>query len=98
MIAHHAYLVCNRALSDSYQETQMTASRFTHPFDARSVLLFATIAVGSAMAQAQPARNNAAQQSMGTSASNHRVAQAERTLSPTDPRRHLARQPAKKNL
>ncbi|MFG5776547.1 hypothetical protein ACFIQF_05680 [Comamonas sp. J-3] len=75
----------------------MSASRFTHPFDARSVLLFASIAVGSALAQAQPAPGNAAQSSAGASSS-HRAVPAERTISPADPRRHLARQPAKKNL
>ena len=31
----------------------MTATFFTHPFDARSVMLFASIAFTSAMAQAQ---------------------------------------------
>ena len=40
-------------MSESYKEVQVPAKFFTHPFDARSVMLFASIAFTSAMAQAQ---------------------------------------------
>ncbi|WP_377779529.1 hypothetical protein [Comamonas odontotermitis] len=75
----------------------MPAKFFTHPFDARSVMLFASIAVTSAMAHAQPATGSAAQR-LTQGASAHRIVQAERNLSASDPRRHHARQPVKKNM
>lgn len=75
----------------------MPAKFFTHPFDARSVMLFASIAVTSAMAHAQPATGSAAQR-LAPGAGAHRIVQAERNLSASDPRRHQARQPVKKNM
>ncbi len=83
-------------MSDSPKDTQMTAKFFTHPFDARSVMLFASIALGSAMAQAAPAAHSASARSATTQTS--RVLQAERNLLPGDPRRHQQRQPVKKNV
>ena len=69
---------------------------FTHPFDARSVMLFASIAVTSAMSHAQPASSSATQR-MGNGASS-RIVQVERNLNTSDPRRHQVRQPVKKGL
>lgn len=84
-------------MSESYKEVQMPAKFFTHPFDARSVMLFASIAVTSAMAHAQPATGSAAQR-LTQGASAHRIVQTERNLSASDPRRHQVRQPVKKNM
>ena len=75
-----------------------TPQRRTLPsFDARSVMLFASIAVTSAMAHAQPASGSTAQR-IAQGAGAHRIVQAERNLSASDPRRHQARQPVKKNM
>ena len=84
-------------MSESYKEVQMPAKFFTHPFDARSVMLFASIAVTSAMAHAQPVTGSAAQR-LAQGASAHRIVQAERNLSASAPRRHQVRQPVKKNM
>ena len=83
-------------MSESHKETQMTAKFFTHPFDARSVMLFASIAVTSAMSHAQPASSSATQR-MGNGASS-RIVQVDRHLNTSDPRRHQVRQPVKKGL
>ena len=96
MIAIYEHLVCNSPMSESHKEVQMTAKFFTHPFDARSVMLFASIAVTSAMAHAQPLPN--ASQRAANGANNQRVTQVDRHLNPGDPRRHLVRQPVKKNM
>ena len=74
----------------------MTAHFFTHPFDTRSVMLFASIALGSALAQAAPATNPTATKTATTQTA--RVLPAERNLQPGDPRRHQQRPPVKKNM
>ncbi|WP_377014957.1 hypothetical protein [Comamonas sp. JC664] len=56
----------------------MSGKFFAHPFDARSVMLFASIAVTSAMAHAQPL--NSSQQRIGQAASGSRIIQVERQL------------------
>ena len=84
-------------MSDSPKDTQMTAKFFTHPFDARSVMLFASIALGSALAQAAPSASSAAAAKAVTTHTS-RSLQAERNLLPSDPRRHQQRQPVKKNM
>ena len=83
-------------MSDSHKDTQMTAKFFTHPFDARSVMLFASIALGSALAQAAPSANATTAKTATTQTT--RVVPAERNLQPSDPRRHQQRQPVKKNM
>ncbi|TDS81542.1 hypothetical protein [Comamonas sp. JUb58] len=74
----------------------MSGKFFAHSFDARSVMLFASIAVTSAMASAQPLSSS--QQRIGQAASGSRIIQVDRQLGPNDPRRHQARQPVKKSL
>ncbi|MCS4294095.1 hypothetical protein M2375_002328 [Comamonas sp. BIGb0152] len=74
----------------------MSGKFFSHPFDTRSVMLFASIAVTSAMAHAQPL--NSSQQRLGPAASGSRIIQVERQLGTHDPRRHQVRQPVKKSL
>ena len=98
MIAIFVDLPCNKAMSDSEKEWQMTAKFLLHPvdFDARSVMLFASIALGSAFAQARPAPQPNPSTTSGAHIS--RVVQVERNLVPNDPRQHLQRQPIKKNL
>ena len=73
----------------------MTTKFLTHSFDARSVLLFASIAVTSAMAPAQTLSASAAAKAATPTS---RMVQVDRHLQPSDPRRHQQRQPVKKNL
>lgn len=84
-------------MSDSLKDKQMTAKLLTHPFDTRSVMLFASIAFTSAMAQAAAPSVNTVNTITSTTQTS-RVVQVERNLLPTDPRRHQQRQPVKKNM
>ena len=75
----------------------MPAKFLPHPFDARSVMLFASLAFGSALAQAQTPAAPSARTATSTLATN-RPATPERNLQPGDPRRHQLRQPVKKAI